>query len=109
MNHKMKRLIWMLLVSSVIVGCKREPSYSVIRDNLTFDKVNTAHGKIGLIRVDPDGAVVLKHHDKSETTTVRSSEYIALSNRVKAALIASDPNLQTATIRIEISNVQRVN
>jgi len=104
MNHKMRIVILMILIGSAIVGCKRTPSYSVITDDLIFNEVDTTHGKIELVRVDPDGAVVLKHHDKSEPITVRSSEYTPLSNRVKAALIASDPNLQSATIRIHASN-----
>jgi hypothetical protein len=104
MNHKIRIAILMVLIGSPLVSCKRAPSYSVITDDLIFNKDNNTYGKIELIRVDPNGAVVLKHHDKKKPMTVRSSGYTTLSIGVKAVVIAADAELQTTTIRVRMSN-----
>ena len=103
MNHNIRIGLWVVLIGSVIVGCTREPSRSVVTDDVTFNKDNRTQGKIEFVRVDPDGSVALKYQDNSEPITVRPSEYTTLSNRVKAVVIASDPELQTATIRVRMS------
>ncbi len=96
--------LFLLLLCCVMVSCKRDPSYSVITDDLIFNKDTKIHGKIELVHVDPNGGVVLKHHDKTELITVRSSGYTTLSNRVQAVVIAAEAELQTTTIRVRISN-----
>ena len=104
MNHNIKRALYIVLIGSVIVSCKRDPSYSVITDDLVFSRDKKRHGKIELVHVDPNGAVVLKHHDQKELITVRSSGYTTLSHGVKAVVIAAEAELQTTTIRVRISN-----
>jgi len=91
--------IFLMLLASVVFGCTRTPSRSLVTDDITFDKANRTHGNVELVRVDPDGAVVLKLHDAEDTIIVRSSGPTTLPNGAKAVVIASDPESQTATIR----------
>ena len=95
-------IILLLLLCFAMFGCTRKSSDSKITDDITFDKVNRTHGKVDIVRVDPDGAVVLQLHDNTDTFIVRSSESTTMSNGITAVVIASDPELQTATIRMTI-------
>lgn len=99
MQHNIRIGILVVLLGSVIVSCTRAPSRSLVTDDLTFDKVNRTHGNIEFVRVDPDGAVVLQLQGTAGTIIVRASEPTTLPNGTKAVVIASDPQLQTATVR----------
>ena len=91
--------ILLILIASVIFGCTRRPSRSRVTDDITFDEADRTHGSVEFVRVDPDGSVVLKLRDVADTVIVRSSGPAKLPNGTEAAVIASDHELQTATIR----------
>ena len=94
--------MFLLLLSGAMFGCTRKPSYSRVTDDISFDKANKTQGNVDIVRVELDGAVVLQLHDNTDTITVRSSESTTLPNGATAVVIASDPELQTATIRMSI-------
>jgi len=103
MNKRYIRIgVFLLLLSSIICSCIQKPSRSLVIDDASFDKSNRTRGTIEFVRVAPDGTVVLKHQGKKEPITVRSSGYTTLSDKAKVIVIASDPELQTATIRMSV-------
>ena len=77
-------------------------SRGLVTDSITFDKDNRTHRNVEFVRVNPNGAVVLHFQDTGDTITVRASEPTTLPNGARAVVIASDPELQTATIRASI-------
>ena len=96
-----------LLLGSVLIGCKRQPTYSMVTDDLVFDKNNKIQGMFEIVRVNPGGTVVLNVENSVETTTIGSVEFTKLSTGVKARVIASDAELQTATIRVSVKKKNR--
>ena len=94
--------ILLLLLGSIICGCTQKPSKSLVIDEVAFDKANRTQGNVEFVRVAPDGSVALKLQDKKEPITVRSSGYTILSDKAKVIVIASDPEMQTATIRMAV-------
>jgi hypothetical protein len=99
--------ILLLLLGSIVCGCIQEPSKSLVTDDISFDEANRTQGNVEFVNVAPDGTVVLKYQDKPESIMVRPSEYTTLSQNAKVIVIASNPQLQTATIRMSVEKKGR--
>ena len=99
--------ITVLFLGSVLIGCNRQPTYSMVTDDLVFDKNNKIQGMFEMIRVNPGGTVVLNRQNSVETTTIGSVGFTKLSTDVKARVIASDAELQTATICVSVKKKNR--
>lgn len=99
--------ISLFLLGSTIYGCMRKPSKSLVIDEVSFDKANRTQGNVEFVNVAPDGSVALKLQDKKEPIMVRSSGYTILSDKAKVIVIASDAEMQTATIRMAVEKKGR--